>query len=428
MNELRRRLTNRGERGAVVVEMAFVLPLLFLFLIGSLQVGLVVVGNSSATNAAREGARAASIRYECADNHVSVRCPANPSTNYNFIKAAVHDKLVGLVKTDSVTVAVECRSRSAAGAVILCERGHVDPDVDVVIVTVGWRHIGATPHVSDTVHTSVARSTIIGRPDLSLLSPEPDSTPPTLLDAYAYDTNTDGVLDQLKLTFSEDIEQTVDKDLFTITSSVTGSNAISTATVLNRVVTINLSGGSSVNTAPGAMRIALAAASNGIRDLWGNQSSFGATPLTDAAKPVLLALSDTNILFDGKAVALESLTLGFSEPIATAITTATISYTDPSGTGNDTIAISGITAGPLTTNSNGYNADSSSTGTVSALVSKSGNNVTVTVASPLSCSPLLCLWLGTGSDSSAWTFTPATTLVDAAGNTATGTRTISNLF
>ena len=73
----------------------------------------------------------------------------------------------------------------------------VDPDTDVVVVTVQWRHIGATPYVADNLHTSTASAVIIGRPDLSLLAPEPDTTPPAVLDAYVYDTNTDGILDQI---------------------------------------------------------------------------------------------------------------------------------------------------------------------------------------------------------------------------------------
>lgn len=428
MTKLLAWIRTRDERGVVAVEMAFVMPLLVLFLIGSLQVGLVVVGTSSSSNAAREGARAAAIRYECADNHTSARCPASPSTNYAYIKNAVESRLAGLVRAGSVTVNVACRSGSATGSVVTCERGYVDPDADVVVVSVGWRHIGATPYVADGVHTSIARAVIIGRPDLSVLAPEPDGAPPTLLNTYAYDTNTDGVLDQLKLTFSEDIEQSVNKSRFTITNSVTGSNAIATASVLNRVVTINLSGGTTVDTAPGAMRIALAAAVDGIRDLWGNQASFGATALTDAAKPVLTALADTNGAVNGYPNASDTFTLTFSEAIATTLSTATVTYTDPLGNGNDTISISNISAGPLTTNSNGYNSSNNSAVSVSAQISKSGKTVKVTVVSPLTCSPVSCTGLAAGSDSSAWTFLPATSLVDAAGNPATGTRTISNLF
>jgi Flp pilus assembly protein TadG len=419
----------RGERGAAAVEMALVAPLLILFLIGSLQVGLVVVGNATGSNAAREGARKASIYYECADNHTSTRCPVTPSTNYNLIKNAVLAKLAGLVKTSTVTVAVECRSKSSTGAVITCEKGYVEEDTDIVVVTVTWHHIGATPFVADNAHTSIARSVINGRPDLTVLAPEPDTTPPSVISAIAYDANTDGVIDQLKLTFSEDIATTVNKSAFTLTNSVTGSNTIASATVSNRVVTLTL-GGATVNTAPGAMRIALNAQSDGVVDTWGNQASFGATALTDAAAPVLTSLSDTNGLVNGFPNALDTLTLGFSEPIANAPSSTTISYTDPSTNANDSIALSGISAGPMLTNSNNYNTTGTSTGTFGGLVSTSGNNVVVTVVSPIVCNPLLCLWFGTANDSSAWTFYPSTTLADSAGNTvpATTSKTISNLF
>ena len=427
MNRLIHWARTRSERGNTAVEMALIAPLIILFLIGSLQVGLVVVGNATGSNAAREGARKASIYYECADNHTSTRCPVSPSTNYNLIKTAVMSKLTGLVKENTVTVAVECRSKSASGAVITCEKGYVEEDTDIVVVTVTWHHIGETPFVADNAHTSVARSTINGRPDLTALAPEPDTTAPSIITAIAYDNNTDGVMDQIKLTFSEDIAQTVNKSAFTLTNSVTGNNTIASATVSSRVVTLTLSG-STVNTAPGAMRIALNAQSDGVVDVSGNAASFAATALTDAASPVLTSLSDSNILIDGTPIALETLTLGFSEAIANAPTTTTASYTDPNGSGNDTVSFSGISSGPMTTNSNNYITTNNSTGTFGGLVSTSGNNVIVTVVNPIVCSPVGCLWLGAANDSSAWSFIPSTALADSAGNAATGSKTISNLF
>jgi hypothetical protein len=416
------------ERGAVAVEMVFILPLLMVLLIGSTQVGLVVLGNSVGSNAAREGVRVATIRYECADNHVSVRCPITPSTDYNVIKAAVMAKIAGLVKANTVTVSVVCRQGSATGPIVLCEKGPATPAQDVVEVTVGWHHIGATPLVNDSGHTAVARSVIVGRPDLASLAPEPDTIPPHVVPPIlAFDNNVDGVIDTLTMIFDEDIQQSAAASAFTIANSPSGSNSITSATVSNRTVTLTL-GGSTVNTAPGAMTVALAASATGVRDTSGNQGSFAATSTTDRAAPVLVGLSDTNGLINGYPNALDTLTLTFSEPIATSLGATTVSYTDPQGSGNDTVDIAGITAGPMTTNSNGYNTNNGSTTTVSALISKSGNNVTVTIVSPLLCLPALCLNLGAGSDSSAWALTPATSLVDAAGNDAAGSKTISNLF
>ncbi|MEY2419685.1 MAG: TadE-like protein [Actinomycetota bacterium] len=158
---------SRGDRGTALVEMAFVAPLLILFLIGTLQVGLVVIGNAAASNAAREGARAASIRYECADGNSGSQCTATPTTNFAFIQGKVLAKLNGLVKTNTVVVSVKCRQNSDTGPIVNCDRTSVHPDFDIVEVTVQYRHIGATPFVADNLHTSIARSVILGSPVLS---------------------------------------------------------------------------------------------------------------------------------------------------------------------------------------------------------------------------------------------------------------------
>ena len=267
----------RGSRGVVAVEMAIVAPLLVLFLIGSAQVGLVVIGNAVGTNAAREGVRVASIRYECADNHLSARCTANPSTDYNVIKAAVMAKLVGLVKTNSVTVNIVCRRGSATGTIISCEKGVAIPDSDVVEVTVGWKHIGARAS-SATAATPRWR----GRSSWGdRISPAWCPNPTRIRRSSCRrsspsDVNTDGIIDRLQMTFDEDIQQTVATSAFTVANSPTGSNAITAATVSARTVTLTLSG-ATVNTAPGAMTLSLAASPTGVKDVFGNQASFGPT-------------------------------------------------------------------------------------------------------------------------------------------------------
>ncbi|WP_026549089.1 TadE/TadG family type IV pilus assembly protein [Arthrobacter sp. Br18] len=55
--------TNR-ERGAVALEMALVLPVLLLILVGILEFGRVMNVQVSLTQAAREGARHAAIHYD----------------------------------------------------------------------------------------------------------------------------------------------------------------------------------------------------------------------------------------------------------------------------------------------------------------------------------------------------------------------------
>ena len=51
----------RGDRGQAMVETALVLPLVVLFLLAVVQVGLVVRAQVLVTHAAREAARAAAV-------------------------------------------------------------------------------------------------------------------------------------------------------------------------------------------------------------------------------------------------------------------------------------------------------------------------------------------------------------------------------
>lgn len=55
---------NGKERGAAAVEMAIILPLLLLILIGIIEFGRVLNVQVSLTQAAREGARYAAIHYK----------------------------------------------------------------------------------------------------------------------------------------------------------------------------------------------------------------------------------------------------------------------------------------------------------------------------------------------------------------------------
>jgi hypothetical protein len=63
---VRARLVRRRERGAVAVEFALVLPLLLLLLLGGIDWGYYFFVSEIVANAAREGARAASVERQSA--------------------------------------------------------------------------------------------------------------------------------------------------------------------------------------------------------------------------------------------------------------------------------------------------------------------------------------------------------------------------
>lgn len=422
-----RRLRRGNDRGAAMVEMMFVFPLIMLLFTGAVNVGLAVVASSSGTNAAREAARVATVRYECADNHLSARCPTNPSTNYTTIKNAAIAKLGGVVPPGSVTVSVQCRQESATGTVVLCEKSYVKPDHDVVVVTVNWGNKGTSRFIPWVSKTTTVVMTVVGRPDLSALAPEPDIYPPALSapdSCVAKDSDANGVIDKIEMTFDEDIVQSVSSSAFTLYNSVTGSNTIASASVSGRVVTLTL-GGATVNTNLGTMNVALSASASGVRDLTGNQASFGSCTLVDRAAPKLIGITDTNGLINGRMGTGDTLIMTFSEPIGVGLGVVTVTETDPSGGGNDTVEISGITAGPATTNSNNYITSNDTSQAYTAVAAAVGNTVVVTLGVP-TCG--LCLSVGTGSDSAAFSITVSTSLGDASGNQATGTGTISNIF
>lgn len=57
---------HRGQQGAVLVEAALVLPVLFLFLIGIMEFGLVYASGATANGSTRSGARLAATNYATA--------------------------------------------------------------------------------------------------------------------------------------------------------------------------------------------------------------------------------------------------------------------------------------------------------------------------------------------------------------------------
>jgi Flp pilus assembly protein TadG len=68
------RLTNRPERGAALVEFAFVVPLFLLLLFGIMEAGWMFSQQVEMTNATREGARLAVVDFGTGEQVIDETC------------------------------------------------------------------------------------------------------------------------------------------------------------------------------------------------------------------------------------------------------------------------------------------------------------------------------------------------------------------
>lgn len=84
MNKNKRLSCNKSEKGAVLVELAIVLPLLALIFLTIIDLGLVIREHQILQNAAREGARFSTLPM----NWIN---PRNPGATANAIKQRVID-------------------------------------------------------------------------------------------------------------------------------------------------------------------------------------------------------------------------------------------------------------------------------------------------------------------------------------------------
>lgn len=122
---------SNGERGVTIVEAAFALPILLMFMFGLVDVGMWVFNSNQATNAARDGARLGIIDFETADDI--------GSEMHTAIVAAVESRLDRHVSADQVTV----RCVTPGGTSTDCE--YADVDADRIQVDVEWHWDFVTP-------------------------------------------------------------------------------------------------------------------------------------------------------------------------------------------------------------------------------------------------------------------------------------------
>ena len=146
------------EEGSALVELVFVVTILFGMLFAMLDFALIQASDNAGTNAAREGARQAILDYACADNSCN---PAQPPDSLQRITAKVSSRLGGLV-AGTPTVVVRCWDGTKTGQTKNCDPTQVVAGVDQVEVDVTWKRLATSPYATVSTHTDSAVMTIDG--------------------------------------------------------------------------------------------------------------------------------------------------------------------------------------------------------------------------------------------------------------------------
>lgn len=148
------RRAGRRDGGVTIVEAAFALPILFMFIMGLADLGMWTFNANQATNAARDGARAAIIDHRFADDPTS--------DTFEAVVERIESRLAGR-SLDVQNVEIECvRADGGTG----CAGAH--PDRDQIRVEVDWSWdlitpVAAVVGVDRGNASGVATMTIIGR-------------------------------------------------------------------------------------------------------------------------------------------------------------------------------------------------------------------------------------------------------------------------
>lgn len=258
-----------------------------------------------------------------------------------------------------------------------------------------------------------------------------DRAKPVLLSLNMLDaTGGNGKVDRITAVFSEVLTTyTAGTSPWTLTSVPSGGT-LASVSVSSATATLTITeGAGAADTTLGALTVALSANAAGIRDVAANLASFAATAPLDRAGPASVTITDTGGSTEGRIDPGDTLAITFSEPLNTSTVpaSATVSLTDPIGTGNDTLAITGILNGERTTTTNAHITleGTSAAFSDSAVVISNGNR-TVTITVGPTCSGTGCAAIGTVTSATSLSFLGATTLLDVAGNrAATTARTYS---
>lgn len=166
----------RSERGVTIVEAAFALPILLLFFMGLIDLGLWAFNTNQATNAARDGARSAIVGFREAD--------VEHSDDWNAIVASVEEHLPGRTISPA-QIDVHCLDGQGDPVVGGCAASTVD--VDRIRVEVAWSWDLLTP-IAGSI--GLDRATSSGVTTMVIVGSPVAGTPPVPVTASTSTTTT----------------------------------------------------------------------------------------------------------------------------------------------------------------------------------------------------------------------------------------------
>jgi Flp pilus assembly protein TadG len=152
----------RDERGVTMVEAAFVIPILFLFIFALIDIGLWVFETSQASSAARDGARTGIVLQ------LNGSTGAAKTANEKLIRDSVVARLAdNRITNPANDITITCLTSASSDTNVACE--DVASGSGRIRVTVKWKRpfltfVGGIFGGADRTVTGKATMVVVGRP------------------------------------------------------------------------------------------------------------------------------------------------------------------------------------------------------------------------------------------------------------------------
>lgn len=290
---------------------------------------------------------------------------------------------------------------------------------------------GATSITTDTAGQVVTCSATdnAGNTNSNSVTIKRDTAAPTKTAMDMRDTDGDGRVDQVVLTFNETLDTYTAGTAPWTLANVPSAGSLGSVSASGTTATLNITEGAGAkDTSVGSFTVALAGNASGIRDAAGNRASFTASAPTDDAAPVPVTVTLSN-KSGGTAGKLESgdfFTVTYSEAVSvSSLCTTWSGNASNQGPTNVTASVTNSSLDPITLGSPCANF-----GTLTPNVSYGSGAYTIPtspVSWTVSTKALKVVFgtpsisMNTGIASTVPTYTPSTSIKDAANNPMTAT-------